>query len=67
MEFKEWEAKRNAALEVFREFLKTLPEKGFTVQQLEIIGKNAESEVNHIVSDIKEKLILTQDLTDLLK
>lgn len=59
MEFKEWEAKRNAALEVFREFLKTLPEKGLTVDQLETIGKNAEHEINAMVTDIKRNIVFS--------
>lgn len=59
MKFKEWEAKRNAALEVFREFLKTLPEKGLTVDQLETIGKNAEYEINAMVTDIKRNIVFS--------
>lgn len=59
MEFKEWEAKRNAALEVFREFLKTLPEKGLTVERLETIGKNAEHEINAMVTDIKRNIVFS--------
>lgn len=59
MKFKEWEARRNAALEVFREFLKTLPEKGLTVDQLETIGKNAEREINAMVTDIKRNIVFS--------
>lgn len=59
MEFKEWKAKRNTALEVFREFLKTLPEKGLTVDQLETIGKNAEYEINAMVTDIKRNIVFS--------
>lgn len=67
MEYKEWEKQRNAALEAFHEFVKTLPQKGFTVRQLEIIGNEAKHEVSRVIADIEEKLMLTQDLTDLLK
>ena len=63
MEYKEWEKQRTAALEAFREFLKTLPGNGFTLRQLEMIG----NEVENVITDIKEKLVLTEDLTDLLK
>lgn len=59
MKFKEWEARRNAALEVFREFLKILPEKGLTVDQLETIGKNAEREINAMVTDIKRNIVFS--------
>lgn len=54
-------------MEAFREFLKTLPEKGFTMRQLEMIGEGAPKEVRKIMADIEERLVLTQDLTDLLK
>lgn len=67
MEYKEWEKQRTAALEAFREFLKTLPEKGFTMRQLEMIGEVAPKEVRKIMADIEKRLVLTQDLTDLLK
>lgn len=49
MEYKEWEKQRNAALEAFHEFVKTLPQKGFTVRQLEIIGtKSPITSVYHL-------------------
>ncbi|MEF2693495.1 MAG: hypothetical protein U0O03_01475 [Blautia wexlerae] len=67
MEYKEREKQRTAALEALREFLKTLPEKGFTMRQLEMIGKETPKEVEKIMADIEERLVLTQDLTDLLK
>lgn len=67
MEYKEWEKQRTAALEAFREFLKTLPGNGFTLRQLEMIGNEAKNEVENVITDIKEKLVLTEDLTDLLK
>lgn len=67
MEYKEWEKQRAAALETLREFLKTLPEKGFTMRQLEMIGQETPKEVRKIMTDIEEHLVLTQDLTDLLK
>ena len=67
MEYKEWEQQRTAALEALREFLKTLPEKGFTMRQLEMIGEETPKEVRKIMADIEERLVLTQDLTDLLK
>lgn len=67
MEYKEWEKQRTAALEVFREFLKTLPGNGFTLRQLEMIGNEAKNEIENVITDIKEKLVLTEDLTDLLK
>ena len=67
MEYKEWEIQRTAALEALREFLKTLPEKGFTMRQLEMIGQETPKEVEKIMADIEERLVLTQDLTDLLK
>ena len=65
MEYKEWEKQRTAALEALREFLKTLPEKGFTMRQLEMIGEETPKEVRKIMADIEERLVLTQDLTDL--
>ena len=58
MEYKEWEKQRTAALEAFREFLKTLPGKGFTLRQLEMIGNEAKNEVENVITDIKEKLVL---------
>ena len=67
MEYKEWEKQRTAALEALREFLKTLPEKGFTMRQLGMIGQETPEEVEKIMADIEERLVLTQDLTDLLK
>lgn len=67
MKYKEWEKQRAAALEAFREFLKTLPGNGFTLRQLEMIGNEAKNEVENVITDIKEKLVLTEDLTDLLK
>lgn len=67
MEYKEWKKQRTAALEALREFLKTLPEKGFTMRQLEMIGQETPKEVEKIMADIEERLVLTQDLTDLLK
>lgn len=67
MEYKEWEKQRTAALEALREFLKTLPEKGFTMRQLKMIGQETPKEVEKIMADIEERLVLTQDLTDLLK
>ena len=67
MEYEEWEKQRTAALEALREFLKTLPEKGFTMRQLEMIGQETPKEVEKIMADIEERLVLTQDLTDLLK
>ena len=66
-DFEKYSKKREVALEAFREFVKTLPEKGFTVQQLKMIGNNAQREVENIISDIEGKLVLTQDLKDLLK
>lgn len=67
MKYEQYKKQRADALEAFQEFIKTLPGKGFTVQQLEIIGRNAQREVERIVADIKGKLVLTQDLSDLLK
>ena len=67
MEYKEWEKQRTAALEAFREFLKTLPGNGFTLRQLEMIGNEAKNEIENVITDIKEKFVLNEDLTDLLK
>lgn len=67
MEYKEWETQRNAALDEFRKFIKTLPSKGFTVKQLEMIGNNARDEVQRVIVDIENRLVLTEDLSDLLK
>lgn len=67
MEYKEWETQRNAALDEFRKFIKTLPSKGFTVKQLEMIGNNARDEVQRIIVDIENRLVLTEDLSDLLR
>lgn len=67
MEYKEWETQRNAALDEFRKFIKTLPSKGFTVKQLEMIGNNAKDEVQRVIADIENQLVLTEDLSDLLK
>ena len=66
-EYEKWEKQRTAALEAFRDFLKSLPEKGFTVQQLRMIGNAAKHETESIIADIENNLVLTQDLTDLLK
>lgn len=62
MEYKEWETQRNAALEEFRNFIKTLPKKGFTVKQLEMIGNNAKDEVQHVIADIERRLVLSEDM-----
>lgn len=62
MEYKEWETQRNAALDEFRKFIKTLPSKGFTVKQLEMIGNNAKDEVQHVIADIERRLILSEDM-----
>lgn len=67
MEYKEWETQRNAALDEFRKFIKTLPSKGFTVKQLEMIGNNARDEVQRVIVDIENRLVLTEDLSDLLQ
>ena len=67
MEYKEWETQRNAALDEFRKFIKTLPSKGFTVEQLEMIGNNAQNEVQRVIADIENRLVLTEDLSALLK
>lgn len=67
MEYKEWETQRNAALDEFRKFIKTLPSKGFIVKQLEMIGNNAQDEVQRVIADIENRLVLTEDLSDLLK
>lgn len=67
MEYKEWEKQRNAALDEFRKFIKTLPSKGFTVKQLEMIGNNARDEVQRVIVDIENRLVLTEDLSDLLR
>ncbi len=67
MEYKEWETQRNAALDEFRKFIKTLPSKGFTVKQLEMIGNNARDEVQRVIVDIENRLVLTEDLSDLLR
>lgn len=67
MDFKEWESQRNTALETFRDFIKTLPEKNFTVQQLRMIGNEAKHEIDLLIEDIENRLKLSKDLTDLLK
>jgi hypothetical protein len=67
LEYKEWETQRNAALDEFRKFIKTLPSKGFTVKQLEMIGNNARDEVQRVIVDIENRLVLTEDLSDLLR
>lgn len=67
IDYKELYEQRNAALEEFRNFIKTLPEKGFTVKQLEMIGNNAKDEVQHVIADIERRLVLTEDLSDLLR
>jgi hypothetical protein len=67
LEYKEWETQRNAALDEFRKFIKTLPSKGFTVKQLEMIGNNAQNEVQRVIADIENRLVLTEDLSALLK
>lgn len=67
MEYKEWETQRNAALDEFRKFIKTLPSKGFTVKQLEMIGNNARDEVQRVIVDIENRLVLTEDLSDFLR
>ena len=59
--------KREAALEEFRAFIKYLAKKGFTVQQLKIIEMNAPEIINNIIDDIHKNLVLTPNLTDLLK
>ena len=41
--------------------------KGFTVKQLEMIGNNAQDEVQRVIADIENRLVLTEDLSDLLK
>lgn len=67
IDYKELYEQRNAALEEFRNFIKTLPKKGFTVKQLEMIGNNAKDEVQHVIADIERRLVLTEDLSDLLR
>ena len=32
-----------------------------------MIGNEAKNEIENVITDIKEKLVLTEDLTDLLK
>ena len=56
MEYKEWEKQRTAALEALREFLKTLPEKGFTMRQLEMIGQETPKEVEKISNDYRDTM-----------
>lgn len=62
IDYKELNDQRNAALEEFRNFIKTLPKKGFTVKQLEMIGNNAKDEVQHVIADIERRLILSEDM-----
>lgn len=64
---REYNEKREAALEEFREFIKYLAKKGFTVQQLKVIEMNAPEIINNIIADIHKNLVLTPNLTDLLK
>ncbi len=67
MGHEEYSKQRNAALEEFRKFVKELAKKGFTVQKLGIIGMNARQETEHIIADIEKNIVLSPDLTDLLK
>ena len=62
IDYKELYEQRNAALEEFRNFIKTLTKKGFTVKQLEMIGNNAKDEVQHVIADIESRLVLSEDM-----
>lgn len=62
IDYKELYEQRNAALEEFRNFIKTLTKKGFTVKQLEMIGNNAKDEVQHVIADIERRLVLSEDM-----
>lgn len=61
----EYSKKRAEALEALHGFIKQCGEKGFTIQQLSIIGQCANDEISKVISNIHNKTKLTADQCDL--